>query len=212
MLRLFIAILFIFCGLSAAATEPVVSGREALVLGHRFVIEEGDLRLDSFKFVTDDRNILAEILGDQHTQDYYLDGRWDPQGLDRDAFFYSQATYHTLDRQGRDLMRQPLVIRSRRHGGRIVGIFIITEIEGRSIFKIGYAIHPDVRGQSIGSEATRIVLAWIARNAPGATVEASVVPGNLASQNLLLKNGFGRIEKPRSEMCEFALTVESSRE
>lgn len=55
--------------------------------------------------------------------------------------------------------------------------------------EIGYGLAPSARGQGVGTEAVRLLLAWV--DARGARrVRAEVLPGNEASLRLLARLGF----------------------
>jgi RimJ/RimL family protein N-acetyltransferase len=60
--------------------------------------------------------------------------------------------------------------------------------------EVGYGLAPSVRGLGLGTEAVRLLLAWV--EAHGARrVRAEVLPGNAASFALLARLGFAPVEE-----------------
>ncbi|MBS1548108.1 MAG: GNAT family N-acetyltransferase [Bacteroidetes bacterium] len=68
-------------------------------------------------------------------------------------------------------------------------------VNGMHLAEIGYALHPDLWGQGLMSEALEAVLAFGFGTMHLKTVEAQVTPDNVASIHVLERNGFRAVSR-----------------
>ena len=59
-----------------------------------------------------------------------------------------------------------------------------------NVISIGYRLRPDYWGRGVGSRCVRALLDYIRGNTEVKLVTAHVIPENIASSRILLKNGF----------------------
>lgn len=72
---------------------------------------------------------------------------------------------------------------------KIIGSACIFPDEKKEIFDIGYCIHKDYWGKRFGSELLYLIVTWIC-NHGGIEITAEVAQDNIASNKLLVNNGF----------------------
>ncbi|CAM9152984.1 GNAT family N-acetyltransferase [Mycoplasma marinum] len=77
--------------------------------------------------------------------------------------------------------------------GKMIGTVSIMNITDNSV-EIGYILNKDYWGMGIGTQALTLSMNFAYRWHKGKTLYASVIPENIASQNLLKKCGFEQKE------------------
>lgn len=82
----------------------------------------------------------------------------------------------------------------RKCDGRVLGRAGLTAREGFDELEIGFAIGSEYQRQGYGREAVRAVLEF-ARDNDFGKINALVMEGNIASEQLLLKEGFSKVSK-----------------
>lgn len=74
--------------------------------------------------------------------------------------------------------------------GKFVGSFAIIPIEGTELIQLGYAFLKENWGKGFASELTKEALNYYFKNSNADHIYAIAEKGNIASHNVLLKNGF----------------------
>jgi len=74
--------------------------------------------------------------------------------------------------------------------GKFVGSFAIIPIEGSEDIQLGYAFLKENWGKGFASELTKAGLAYYFKNTNADHIYAIAEKANIASHNVLLKNGF----------------------
>lgn len=76
--------------------------------------------------------------------------------------------------------------------GEVVGSCSIMRVSAVGVIDIGYGVAPSRQGRGFGRQAVRDIVAWAERDPRVAAITADTAVGNLASQRVLLANGFGK--------------------
>ena len=87
---------------------------------------------------------------------------------------------------------------------KIVGSACIFPDEKKEVYDIGYCIHKDYWGKRFGSELLALIVTWI-RNNGGIEITAEVAQDNIASNRLLVNNGF-KI-KTKSQFKKYKMNI-----
>jgi len=74
--------------------------------------------------------------------------------------------------------------------GKFVGSFAIIPVEGSEEIQLGYALLKEYWGKGFASELTKSGLAYYFKNTNADHIYAIAEKANVASHNVLLKNGF----------------------
>lgn len=83
------------------------------------------------------------------------------------------------------------------HADEAIGTCTLYDIEVGRGASIGYALLPAHRGRGLATDAVLTATAWAFRTLKLARIEATVEPGNVASQQLLARAGFARAAADR---------------
>jgi len=82
-------------------------------------------------------------------------------------------------------------IYSKAHGGRLVGIIEAMDFSQKAErVTIGYYLAEEYWGMGLTTEAVRVLTHFLFSQAAVNRIQAEVMPGNLASEQVLLKNGY----------------------
>ena len=92
--------------------------------------------------------------------------------------------------------------------GKIIGTSCIFPDEKRECFDIGYCIHKDYWRKGLGTELIGLIKAWVISHG-GTQITAEVAKENVASNQLLIKNGFKVLRETQFEKYNMGITFES---
>jgi ribosomal-protein-alanine N-acetyltransferase len=82
-------------------------------------------------------------------------------------------------------------IYSKAHGGRLVGIIEAMDFSQKAErVTIGYYLAEEYWGMGLTTEAVRVLTHFLFSAVAANRIQAEVMPGNLASEQVLLKNGY----------------------
>ena len=82
-------------------------------------------------------------------------------------------------------------IASKNNGSMIMGIIEATDFDQKvNKVTIGYFLHPDHWHKGYSTEAVRILVRFLFEDAGVNRIQAEVMPANIHSKKVLLKNGF----------------------
>lgn len=77
--------------------------------------------------------------------------------------------------------------------GELVGLCAVKRAPEAGIVDIGYGIAPSRQGRGFAGRAVGDIVAWVRGHPALSAVTAETIPTGLASQRVLLRNGFERI-------------------
>jgi RimJ/RimL family protein N-acetyltransferase len=81
----------------------------------------------------------------------------------------------------------------------VVGLCSITRPPDNGVVDIGYGVAPSRQGRGFASRAVGEIVAWARCRADVTAISAETTTTNLASQNVLTRNGFARVGERHDE-------------
>jgi RimJ/RimL family protein N-acetyltransferase len=93
--------------------------------------------------------------------------------------------------------RLDLAITGKRRPGELIGLVGLRPAVRPGTLSLGYMLRVDHQGQGLMTEAVRALVGTAFRFSPCGAIRAASAVANAASERVLLKSGFERVERPR---------------
>ena len=167
-----------------------------MTIKHHIIFETDRLIVRQYDFKTDAENFFS-LNGDDDVMRYI---RATKTKEECDVFLKKAIDAYKIN---------PLIGRwaaDEKATGRFVGSFAIIPIEGSDDIQLGYALLKENWGKGFASELTKAGLAYYFKKTNADHIYAIAEKANVASHNVLLKNGFlpnGIKKEDEKELLKF---------
>ncbi len=156
------------------------------------------------RFAESDAESFFRVNGDPDVMRYIRPAKTREQS---DAFLHENLIFY---KEGSVLGRYAVFSKS---NASFLGSFSFLYLEGEADFHIGYALVPEAWGKGYATELVQFGMEYYFSNTDKRHLFAITEPGNLASQKVLLKNGFNKkeqMEEPGTKLDVFYISRGSS--